>query len=201
MAMHALTLMRRDWRYTLTAEIAYRAEEPGDAWPLTPAAPEVPCSAMQHVAPSQPWQFGLHGQVLSDKLSVSLNVLKAVWYGWRMALVCGVTRFSVFRISLCSIANLQTLDLSERSIAEGLHGMHGVAMWTARAHEEMLLAARDPKQAFGISREACEHLEVDFSELSDAQLHARDAMGCAEWAALTLDELRMRLVIGEWAPC
>ena len=44
-------------------------------------------------------------------------------------------------------------------------------------------------------------LPHDFSELSDAQLHAAHSMGCSEWAALTLDELRVRLVIGEWAPC
>ena len=69
------------------------------------------------------------------------------------------------------------------------------------SHEEVLLAARNPKQAFGVSREACERLDVDFSELSYAQLHTGDSMGCAEWAALTLDELRVRLVIGEWAPC
>ena len=170
---------------------------------LVAGAPDLACSPQRHVGPAEHWDFGLHGPVRSPFISVSDHLDSPLFFGWRMAASRGEESFTLIRVKPSAIPNLMVVDLRSRALAEGLHDLHGGALWTAVRHQEMLLTALDynPEAPFSIPTEACERLEVAFRELADAQRHAGDSMGAVEWSSLTPDALLVRLLIDEWEAC
>ena len=203
LGMQRLTLFMRDWRHTPPdVEWLYRAlEEPYDdvLRGLVAGAPDATLSPQLHVSPAKQWDWGAHGPVASQYISVSPSFNSPLFFGWAMAERRGATRFTLMRSKPGAIPNLKVLDLSTRARAEGLHDLHGGAMWTARAHKEYLLTALDPKAPFAIPREACECLDVDFEELAQAQRDADDSVGAVAWLAHTPPALLARLRSDEWA--